>query len=112
MQFSFVDTRNLDAECLEETDFETERNRIQQRIQLIKNAGGLVTPVICFPNGFENGEQLWEAFEEENNLLNVLAMMELYRENPREWHLTNAWVVDDISQAQTLAEQYLLLGDT
>ena len=36
-------------------------------------------------------------------------MIKLYREDSRRWHLTNAWVVDNIEQAEVLAQQYLLI---
>ena len=110
MKFSLVDTACLDSQCLEESDFETERERIQNRVDAIVKAGGLVAPIVCYPDGFdEEGRQLFESFEEESNLLNTLAMMKLYRENPRQWYLTNAWVVGDIDQAEVLAQQYLLI---
>ena len=110
MKFSLVDTARLDSECLEESDFENQRNRIQSRVNAILDAGGLVAPIICFPNGTDDdGQQIFEAFEEESNLLNTLAMIKLYREEPRRWHLSNAWVVDDIDQAETLAQQYLIM---
>ena len=111
MKFSLIDTRNIDSECLEESDFETEKERIQNRVDAIVKAGGLVAPVICFPNGIdeEDGQPLFEAFEEESNLLNTLAMITLYRNDPHRWYLTNAWLVEDIDQAEVLAEQYLLI---
>ncbi|MEO1763366.1 MAG: hypothetical protein AAFR83_15610 [Cyanobacteria bacterium J06629_18] len=110
MKFSLIDTVRLDSECLEESDFDTERDRIQNRVNAIVNAGGLVAPIICFPNGLDDeGQQVFEAFEEESNLLNTLAMIKLYRQEPRRWHLSNAWVVDNIDQAEVLAQQYLLI---
>lgn len=111
MKFSLVDVARLDSQCLEESDFETEKGRIQNRVDAIVNAGGLVAPIICYPDGLdEEGQQLFESFEEEANLLNTLAMIKLYRDNPREWYLANAWVVEDIDQAQVLAEQYLFIA--
>ena len=111
MKFSLVDVNRLDSECLEESDFETERERIANRANAIKQAGGLVAPIICFPNGFaEDGIEQFEAFEEEANLLNTLAMIALYREDPRLWEMSNAWIVENIDQAEILAEQYLLIG--
>lgn len=111
MQFSLLDTSSIDSECLEESDFEAERSRIQNRVDAIKQAGGLVAPIICWQSGFDQEEQAfaYEAFEEESNLLNTLAMIKLYREDSRRWHLTNAWVVDNIDQAEVLAQQYLLI---
>ncbi len=120
MQFSLLDTSSIDSECLEESDFETECDtrsvmpsayRIQNRVDAIKQAGGLVAPIICWQSGFDQEEQAftYEAFEEESNLLNTLAMIKLYREDSRRWHLTNAWVVDNIDQAEVLAQQYLLI---
>ena len=111
MQFSLLDTCSIDSACLEESDFETERDRIQSRVDAIKQAGGLVVPIICWQSGFDQKDKnfIYEAFEEETNLLNVLAMIKLYREDSRRWHLTNAWVVDNIDQAEVLAQQYLLI---
>ncbi|MEL6164434.1 MAG: hypothetical protein AAFR37_11970, partial [Cyanobacteria bacterium J06628_3] len=39
----------------------------------------------------------------------MLRKQKLYREDSRRWHLTNAWVVDNIDQAEVLAQQYLLI---
>lgn len=111
MQFSLVDVKKIDSECLEESDFEIERDRIQARISFIEKSGGLTMPIICYPVGRdENGEEMFEAFEEENNLLNTLAMMQLNRDNPRLWEMTNAWVLPDIDAAEIAAGQYLLIS--
>lgn len=108
MKFSLLDTSSLDAGCLEESDFEEHQAEITGRAQLIEAAGQLALPIICWQGDFnqESGSFDFEAIEEEDNLLNLLAMIALYRAEPRRWHLTAAWVCDSPQQAEFAAKQF------
>lgn len=108
MKFSLLDASGLDAQCLEESDFQEHETEIIGRAQLIEAAGQLATPIICWQSGYnqDSGYFEFEAAEEENNLLNLLAMLHLYRNDQRRWHLVAAWVCDSPQQAEFAVSQF------
>lgn len=109
MKYQLIDTNTLDAECLEETDFQIEAEIIQAKKEFIIQSGQLALPVICWQSHYDQDSQafVFEAYEEQTNLLNLLTMLALYRENPQQWHLTPAWLCDSQSEAEMVATQYI-----
>jgi|GEM_PF-3327413 len=109
MDYKLLDTNSIDAQCLEESDFEVEKEIIQVKAEMICNTGILALPIICWQSHYNKESEyfVFEAYEEQDNLLNLLTMIHLYREYPHEWYLTPAWVCMDKGHAEVASEQYI-----
>ena len=108
MENYIVDTCLLFAPSLEESDFETHKDEIIGRANIIEAAGKLAIPIVCWNAGFdkEEGNFAYEVGEERTKLLNFGAILHLYSIDKRQWEKVDCWVCDTPEQADAVLHQY------
>lgn len=103
MKFALVDTDSV--YCESAFDVAPEPEAIASLAEEIANAGNPIFPILV-KEGYTKGyETFFELIPTRTNVLFWLAAQVLYKAEPREWHLTSAWVLESDDEVRAALYQ-------
>lgn len=105
MNFQLIDVKCLKSEEIEAEDLEIWKDEIERRMDWIEQIGQLLIPLVVYQDGFDDDyNPLFEVQFSDYNLINFLAIHQLYQQQPRKFEMVNAWLVADAEVAEKCSD--------